>query len=193
VLPATTALQDPPPMKFPLVIASIALTAFCWGIYGPVLHWGQAGMGGGRWRPFICVGLAYFVIAVVAPLIAVSVLGLDADEKYAWTTKGTFWALAGGAAGALGAIGIILAFNFGGSPTYVMPLVFGCAPVVNTLFVVSVNNMWNKLNPMFLAGLILVAVGAVTVLIFAPKSGPHGKPGEKPAEKHAEAEQVTKA
>ena len=26
------------------VIASFAVTILCWGIYGPVLHWGQHGM-----------------------------------------------------------------------------------------------------------------------------------------------------
>ncbi|MEM9658448.1 MAG: hypothetical protein AAF961_08815, partial [Planctomycetota bacterium] len=27
-----------------LVVASFAITVFCWGVYGPVLHWGQEGM-----------------------------------------------------------------------------------------------------------------------------------------------------
>ena len=39
--------------------------------------------------------------------------------------------------GAIGALGIILAFNFGGKPVYVMPLVFGGAPVITTLLVGS--------------------------------------------------------
>ena len=36
--------------------------------------------------------------------------------------------------GALGAVFIIYAFRAGGLPAYVMPLVFGGAPVVNVLF-----------------------------------------------------------
>ena len=38
------------------------------------------------------------------------------------------------ALGAIGAVFIIYAFRSGGLPTYVMPLVFGGAPVVNVLF-----------------------------------------------------------
>ena len=42
---------------------------------------------------------------------------------------GTAWSLGGGAVGAIGALGVIMAFNLGGKPVYVMPLVFGGAPV----------------------------------------------------------------
>ncbi len=49
------------------------MAAFCWGVYGPVLHKGQMAMQGSRLRPFICVGLAYFLIAVLVPL---ALLGL---------------------------------------------------------------------------------------------------------------------
>ena len=64
-----------------------------------------------------------------------------------------------------------MAFNFGGKPIYVMPLVFGGAPVVNT-FVSILSSPTAKLSdasPFFYAGLIIVAVGAVVVLVFAPK------------------------
>ena len=58
------------------------------------------------------------------------------SEPGEWTMPGSAWSLAAGAAGAVGALGIILAFNFGGKPIYVMPLVFGGAPVVNTLITI---------------------------------------------------------
>jgi hypothetical protein len=171
--------------KFMLVMASVATTALCWGIYGPVLHWGQAGMGGARLRPFMGVGIAYFLIAIVVPIVLVYVLQQESEEKYHWTWSGTFWSLAGGAAGAIGALGIIMAFNFGGRPDYVMPLVFGVAPVVNTLFTMYFNQTWKYLGglqgSMYFAGLILVAVGAVVVLTFAPKGAPKGSHGVKPA------------
>ncbi len=36
---------------------------------------------------------------------------------------------------------------------------------------------WRNLHPVFIAGLILVSVGAATVLIFQPRAKPHaGKP-----------------
>ena len=160
--------------NLPLMIASIALTAASWGIYGPVLHWGQSAMGGGRFRPFMCVGIAYFALAVVIPVLLLTLQGFESEEKYNWTMKGTFWSLAAGSAGAIGALGIIFAFTYSGGPAskaaiFVMPLVFGCAPVVNTLFMVTMYSLWGKINPFFAAGLILSAVGAFMILLNAPK------------------------
>lgn len=152
-----------------LMVASwVAVTALCWGIYGPVLHKGQVAMQGSRLRPFICVGLAYFLIAVILPLTVLSI----SPEPGQWTNfSGTAWSLAGGAAGAIGALGIILAFTYGGKPVYVMPLVFGGAPVVNTLTTILTTGSLASVSPVFFAGLIIVVVGAVTVLVFAPKGG----------------------
>jgi hypothetical protein len=64
-----------------------------------------------------------------------------------------------------------MAFNFGGKPIYVMPLVFGVAPVINTFVSVLTNPKLSfaDASPFFYAGLIIVAVGAVVVLVFAPK------------------------
>jgi hypothetical protein len=74
---------------------------------------------------------------------------------------------------------MLLAFNFGGKPHYVPPLIFGLAPVVNTFFTLGVNPaLRDQLRgdlvrgSFFTAGLLLVAVGAVTVLIAAPKTAP---------------------
>jgi len=155
-------------VNFPLVVGSFLLTAVCWGIYGPLLHVGQEALGGNRLRAFLCVGLAYFLIAVVIPLAMMSTSG----KKNAWSFKGLAWSLIAGAAGALGALGIILAFNFGGKPVYVMPLVFGCAPVVNSFWTIYWQNTWKDINAFFAAGLILVAVGASSVLFFAPTKPP---------------------
>ena len=148
------------------LLASIVLAILCWGIYGPVLHEGRLGMYGSSLRPFICVGLAYFLIAVIAPAIILYVVG----EKGSWSTTGIIWSLAAGAAGAIGALGIILALSFRGNPVYVMPLVFGCAPVVNTFLTMYWTKSYKQVGPFFLAGLILVVLGAVTVLV----SRPHG-------------------
>lgn len=168
--------------EYMLVIASIALTVFCWGVYGPTLHRGQEHMQKSRLRPLLCVGIAYFAIAVVVPIVILQTRG----ESGGWSASGTIWSLAAGAAGAIGALGIILAFNFGGSPAYVMPLVFGCAPVVNAFFAIYLAGTWKEISPMFLAGLILVAVGAFTVLFFAPK--PH-----KPAASHTQSPPAVEA
>jgi hypothetical protein len=162
------------------VFAFIALTALCWGIYGPVLHEGQHGMGAevngvhvsSSLRPLICVGLAYFGIAVLVPWLMLAARG----EIGHWSTTGTVWSLAAGAAGAIGALGIIMAFKNHGNPIYVMPLVFGGAPVINTFTTLFKSGRgFQDASPLFFAGLIIVAVGAVTVLVFSPK------PGKKPA------------
>jgi len=150
---------------------SIALTALCWGAYGPVLHRGQMKMSASRLRPLLCVGLAYFAVAVVVPIPLLNVF----TEPGGWEVRGIAWSLAAGAAGAIGALGIILAFNFGGKPIYVMPLVFGFAPVVNTFTTMLSEGTLSQLTPPFFVSLGLVIVGAVTVLVFAPK------PGKKPA------------
>ena len=158
------------------MLAAIALTAFCWGLYGPVLHFRREEMESAL-RPFVCVGLAYFLIAVVVPLLL-----LRRGEKGAWTTRGTICSLLAGAAGAFGALGVILALSFGGKPIYVMPLVFGGAPVVNTLLSAAMNRAFNQLKAPFVAGLILVITGAVTVLLFKPQppaATPHGIAAEQ--------------
>ena len=49
-----------------------------------------------------------------------------------------------------------------------MPLVFGCAPIVNAFATIYKQGTWGEVNAFFAAGLILAAVGAMTVLFFAP-------------------------
>jgi len=158
-------------MQFLGMLAAIALTAFCWGVYGPVLHFGREAMHSNL-RPFMCVGLAYFVIAVIVPLALLARGG----ERGGWTSKGVLWSMLAGTAGALGALGVILALGFGGKPIYVMPLVFGGAPVVNTLLTAFMNRAFDQLKAPFLAGLILVIMGAVTVLVFKPQPQAHAAP-----------------
>jgi len=180
-------------VNFPMIVISVLATAVCWGIYGPLLQWGHMDMGSGRLRPFICVGLAYIVIAIVGPIVVMMLTGMEKGEGLmsGWTTRGIWWSFIAGGAGALGALGMILAFNFGGRPHYVPPLIFGLAPVVNTIFTLSMNAQLrdqlrdNVLRGSFFgAGLLMVAVGAVTVLVAAPKAGP------KPAAPSAAAEKA---
>jgi hypothetical protein len=156
-----------------LLFASLALTVLCWGMYGPVLRSGQEGMSTiagqvARLRPFVCVGFAYFLIGVIVPSIWLHMRG----EKGDWSLRGIAWSLAGGALGALGALSIILAFTFGGLPIYVMPIVFGGAPVINAFLTISLAGRVKDVGPLFLAGLIIVILGAVVVLLSAPKHAP---------------------
>jgi hypothetical protein len=153
-------------------------TALFWGVYGPLLQKGHQYMGTeGRMRPFICVGIAYLLVAIVAPIVVMYTMGIDRGEGlfHGWTVSGIAWSILAGSVGALGAFTLLMAIGAGGPPStiYIMPIVFGCAPVVSTLTSMYFNNTFNKISPFFAAGLILVAAGAITILITAPRQKPH--------------------
>ncbi len=61
-----------------------------------------------------------------------------------------------------------------------MPLVFGGAPVVNTLLATWVDDLWYQVDPFFLAGLILIIAGATLVVVGTPPTVT-AQPQEKPA------------
>ena len=89
-------------------------------------------------------------------------------QQGAFNAKGLTLAGLGGVLGALGALGVILAFQFGGKPFYVMPLVFGCAPIVNVALSMTLHPPKTALSPWLFAGFGLVAFGAFLVLRFKP-------------------------
>ena len=151
------------------IIASLPfalLTVLCWGSYGPVLHHGKEGMSNNSWMQLLCVGISYFVVAVVVPMYVLKTKG----EQGKWSASGVKWGLAAGSLGAFGALGIITALTSGGSPSYVMPIVFGCAPVVNTIVSMYMTKLFKEMTPGFYLGIILVALGACGVFAFKPKS-----------------------
>ena len=139
--------------------------ALSWGLYGPVLHQGQVGLKNPM-RALLCVGVAYFLVGVLVPVISLSAQG----QLGGFTTKGSLLAGAGGALGALGAVCIIYAFRSGGVPTYVMPLVFAGAPIVNALFSMILHPPKQAPNPLVYVGMLLAATGAGMVLYFKPQS-----------------------
>lgn len=153
---------------------AIAMAVVCWGAYGPVLHLGQSKMGGSRLRPFCCVGIAYFLIAVAVPVMILMAAPDGITLTFEQIASGMTWAVLAGGAGAMGALGIILAFNYGGKPIFVMPLVFGFAPVINTFVSMVVAGTLDKISLYFIGALLMGIAGAVTVLLFAPKAKPHG-------------------
>ena len=73
-----------------------------------------------------------------------------------------------GALGAAGAACIIWAFKTGGLPVYVMPLVFGGAPIINVLITMALHPPKSAINPMLYLGFVLASVGAAMVLYFRP-------------------------
>lgn len=181
---SSPSFGDLPLKQCVMILLSIGLTGLCWGSYGSVLHKGQAKLGDSRLRALLCVGLAYFLIAVLVPT---SLLSAGSWETTDWQWSGAWFSLAAGACGAFGALGIILSFNFGGKPVYVMPLVFGGAPVVNTVVTMTEKGTLADIPVMFLVSLVVVISGAVTVLVFAPKPGKKKpKPTKDPKEQTPE-------
>jgi uncharacterized membrane protein len=137
-------------------------------------------MGLGRMRPFLCVGLAYFIIAIVAPIVVMQVAGVEKGNGIfsGWKWDGIVWSFGGGAVGALGAFALIMALN-NGPPVRVMPIVFGVAPIVSVAVGMYFNRTFDKISPFFFVGLLLVSMGAVTILLTAPAAGGPGHGKEK--------------
>jgi hypothetical protein len=140
--------------------------ALSWGFYGPSLHAGQVKLGS-PFRAMLCVGLAYFILGVIVPVAALAAQGELSGKG--WTAAGFTQATLAGCLGALGAIFIIYAFRAGGLPTYVMPLVFGGAPVVNVLFTMYMHPPKVPPNPLLWVGMVMVAAGAGLVLYYKPQ------------------------
>jgi flagellar basal body-associated protein FliL len=129
----------------------------------------------------LCVGVAYFVLAVVLPI------ALFASGQQPWpavNTNGLVFSGLAGVAGAVGAICVVFASSAavkqaaadGVNPAtyriYIAPLIFGLAPVINTLM----SSVWHPKpgDPWHFevelpgwklwVGIILVGAGAALVL-----------------------------
>jgi uncharacterized membrane protein HdeD (DUF308 family) len=85
-----------------------------------------------------------------------------------FNSSGLITATIAGALGAAGAACIIWAFKTGGLPVYVMPLVFGGAPIVNVALTMVMHPPKSAVSPMLYAGFALASVGAAMVLYFRP-------------------------
>ena len=139
--------------------------ALSWGMYGVALHTGQVQLGSPL-RALLCVGIAYFLIGVLVPTFALSSQG----ELNSFSSIGTAWATGAGALGAIGAVCIIWAFRTGGTPLYVMPLVFGGAPLVNVITSMVLHPPKTAPHPLVYVGFVLASVGAGMVLYFRPQA-----------------------
>jgi len=141
----------------------VAGAVLSWGAYGVLLAQGQTQLGNPL-KALLCVGMAYFLIGVIVPVIS---LGAQGDLS-GFNTTGLVTATIAGALGAAGAACIIYAFRFGGLPVYVMPLVFGGAPIVNVLVSLVINPPKAAINPMLYVGFLLASVGSGLVLYYRP-------------------------
>ena len=153
-----------------LWIVFVVGAVLSWGTYGVALHKGQVALGSPV-RALLCVGIAYFLIAVLVPVGMLVQQGQSVGDGFRGTNVSGAWiATAAGALGAIGAVCIILAFRTGGLPLYVMPLVFGGAPLVNVITSALLHPPKQAVNPLLYVGFILAAVGAGMVLYYRPQS-----------------------
>jgi hypothetical protein len=141
----------------------VAGAVLSWGAYGALLHMGQTQLGNPL-KALLCVGAAYFLIGVMIPVAALASQG----SLNNFNSSGLITATIAGALGAAGAACIIWAFKTGGLPVYVMPLVFGGAPIVNVALTMVIHPPKSAVSPMLYAGFALASVGAAMVLYFRP-------------------------
>ena len=156
----------------------VLLTVICWGVYGVFLHTGTLGMADpadGRIKAFLIVGVAYFLTAVVAPLVILKLNG----ASWSFPAKGLWWSLIAGIVGAIGALGVLLAFGAQGKPTVVMSIIFAGAPIVNAVTALAHHppaGGWGSIKPQFYVGIVLAALGGCLVSYYKPASAPAKPP-----------------
>jgi len=63
---------------------------------------------------------------------------------------------------------VVVNITTGGSPTIVMPLVFGGAPLINVISTMIMHPPKTAPSPMFYAGVLMAAAGAGMVLYYRP-------------------------
>ncbi len=147
------------------------ITVAAWGVYGIFLHTGQIAMKDpvlGRYKAFLFVGIAYFLTAVLAPLVVLWMKGCDWSL---FTGSGCWLSLVAGIVGAIGAFAVLLAFGSGGKPAVVMTIIFAGAPIVNAVVGLLKNpppQGWGSIDLRFYLGIAMAIVGAALVTTFKP-------------------------
>ena len=151
-------------------LAFALLTVVSWGLYGVLLHTGQLAMTdpvNGRYKAFLFVGIAYLITAVLGSLLVLVFNGAN----WAYPMKGVLWSTVAGTAGAIGALGVLLAFGAKGSPTVVMAIVFAGAPIINAVVAALAHppaGGWASVRWPFVLGIVLAAAGGCLVTFFRP-------------------------
>ncbi|NNC86905.1 MAG: hypothetical protein HKN82_00435 [Akkermansiaceae bacterium] len=173
------------------------MTVICWGLYGIFLHAGQVGMADrelGRYKAFLFVGIAYFITAVLAPLI---VLVMSENMSWSMPPKGMWLSLLAGILGAIGAFCVLLAMGAGAkggmSPAVVavsvMSIIFAGAPIVNAIVAMILHPPKGGVGAIpvpFLLGILLAALGGFLVTKFKPNPAAAPKKPEAAAVEAAE-------
>ncbi len=147
------------------------LTVMFWGLYGVFLHTGRLGMQDpkhGLFKAFLFVGVAYFITAVLAPLVVLWLQG----ASWKFTGTGMTWSLLAGTVGAAGAFFVLMAFGAKGKPAVVMSIIFAGAPIVNAVVALIKHppeRGWAAIPWQFFLGVLLAAAGGCLVTLFKPQ------------------------
>ncbi len=159
------------------------VTVACWGLYGIFLHQGQVAMADkelGRYKAFLFVGIAYFLTAVLAPLV---ILLLSKNMSWDMPPKGMWVSLFAGILGAVGAFFVLLAMASGAksgmNPAVVaisvMSIIFAGAPIVNAIVGITLHppkGGFAAIPIPFILGILLAALGGFMVTKYKPGSAP---------------------
>ncbi len=176
-----------------------------WGAYVVTIDHGRSAMAGlkmaGRplvpppvaaMRAFIFIGLAYFLLGVIAPAIYLMINKVDPAQypnDPGFLRQGVTLSFVAGILGAAGALSIVFAVGAARaakvSPAAVASLVFCFAPIVNVLISMIIEPPARSPSPLFFVGILMAAGGAAMVLYFKPEPKPHAPTGA--AAPHAEA------
>lgn len=162
-----------------LAVACALGVALCWGMYGPTLSHARApNREWGPFKPYLFIGIAYLVIAVIGGALMMK-LAFNDNFNYTGTYAPAMkYGFLAGCLGALGALFLTFALTkAGGKPAYVMPIVFGGAVSVNAIAAFLSLNQGESANPLMWVGMLFVAIG----IVLTAGNTPHGHPPAKPA------------
>ena len=166
-------------MKAAAILWALSVALF-WGLYGHALQNGRSSAKPPEWssfKPYLWVGIAYLVIAVIGGAIAMKLN----NDNFSFSGKyrpAMTWGFIAGAVGAIGALALTFALvKSKGNAALVMPIVFGGAVVVNAIVskIRIEADPEHPTNPLLWVGMALVAVGIVLTARYAP----HGAPPKK--------------
>lgn len=156
-------------MKWPIVFA--LLTGLFWGTYGPALGLARAAEGNNPFKPYLMIGIAYLVWAVIGGFGGIRYTNVDMH----FSKDGLTWGFIAGSLGAFGALTLTLAmFSFQGMKPradIVMPIVFGTAVSVSAI--TSTIQTRAAFNPLLWAGIAGMAICIVIVASNTPHAAPH--------------------
>jgi hypothetical protein len=179
----------------------VAGAVLTWGAYVVTIDHGRSTLAGlkispkplappavAAMRAFLFIGLAYFVLGVIVPVIYISMNKVDSTQwprDPGFLGKGVALSSIAGLLGAAGALCIVFAVGaarrVGVSPSAVAALVFCFAPIVNVIISMVIDPPATAPSPLFFVGIVLAAVGAGLVLYYKPAEGKAHAPSAPPA------------